>query len=241
MAISNVNLPALLVKSQARQPGSSPRALRPGSRPLFALSPLASAVLAGALLAAAGSSATWAAAPRAQNLPITLDAQSADVDLANNNVVFRKVRISQGDMAIAADQGQGTKQTTRLNFENSLWIFRGSVRITIPEGQLSSDDAQINFVNQLLSRAVVNGKPAEFEQKVVKTGKVARGHADTIDYDAAKGLVLLSKNGWLSDGQYEIRGESLKYNVLAQSIVADSSEQGSQRVHIVITPPPSKP
>ena len=33
----------------------------------------------------------------------------------------------------------------------------------------------------------------------------------------------------------------LKYNVLAQNIVAESSEQGSQRVHIIITPPPSKP
>ena len=74
-----------------------------------------------------------------------------------------------------------------------------------------------------------------------KTGKVAHGHADTIDYDAHKGVVRLSNNAWLSDGQTEIRGESLKYDVLAQSIVAESSEQGSQRVHITITPPPSKP
>jgi lipopolysaccharide transport protein LptA len=180
-----------------------------------------------------------AAKPQAQ--PITLDAQSADVDLANNNVVFRKVRITQGSMSISADQGQGTKQTTRLDFDNSLWIFRGTVKITIPDGQLTSDDAQINFAKQLLSRAVVNGKPAAFEQRVARTGKVAQGHADTIDYDADKGLVHLSKNGWLSDGSTEIRGESLKYNMIAQSIVAEASEQGSQRVHIIITPPPSKP
>ena len=41
--------------------------------------------------------------------------------------------------------------------------------------------------------------------------------------------------------QNEIRGESLKYNVLAQSIVADAADQGSQRVHIIITPPPPRP
>jgi len=57
----------------------------------------------------------------------------------------------------------------------------------------------------------------------------------------AKGVVRLSKNAWLSDGQNEIRGESLKYNVLAQNIVAEGSEQGSQRVHIIITPPNPKP
>jgi lipopolysaccharide transport protein LptA len=67
------------------------------------------------------------------------------------------------------------------------------------------------------------------------------GHADTIDYDADKGIVRLTKNAWLSDGQDEVRGESLKYNVVAQTIVADAAEQGSQRVHIIIAPPPSKP
>ena len=52
------------------------------------------------------------------------------------------------------------------------------------------------------------------------------------------GIVHLTKNAWVSNGEDEIRGESLKYNVLAQSIVAEASEQGSQRVHIIITPPP---
>jgi lipopolysaccharide transport protein LptA len=200
---------------------------------LIALTVLASQGVGGAM--AAPSKATRLAQP------IVFDADSGEVDLANNNVVFRKVRITQGDMSIAADQGHGTQQKTRVDFENNLWIFRGNVKITMDQGQLTSDDAQITFVNQLLSKAVVNGKPAEFEQRVVKTGKTAQGHAETIDYDAGKGIVHLSKNAWLSDGSTEIHGESLRYNMLAQSIVADASEQGSQRVHIVITPPPSKP
>ncbi|MDP9066446.1 MAG: lipopolysaccharide transport periplasmic protein LptA, partial [Pseudomonadota bacterium] len=174
-------------------------------------------------------------------LPILLDAQAADVDLANNNVVFRKVRIAQGAMSISADQGQGTKQTTRLDFDNSLWVFRGNVKISMDEGQLSADDAEINFANQQLAKAVVSGKPASFEERVAKTGKVARGHADAIDYDAGKGVVKLLNNAWLSDGQTEIRGESLEYNVIAQSIVAGGQDQETQRVHILITPPSSKP
>jgi lipopolysaccharide transport protein LptA len=172
---------------------------------------------------------------------IALDAQSSELDLRNNNVVFRKVHIAQGATTVSADVGSATKQATGLNFDNSLWIFRGNVKITMDDGELTSDDAEINFAKKALARAVVNGKPAAFEQRVAKTGKVAHGHADTIDYDAHKGVVRLSNNAWLSDGQTEIRGESLKYDVLAQSILAESSEQGSQRVHITITPPPSKP
>jgi lipopolysaccharide transport protein LptA len=192
-----------------------------------------------ALAVQSGQPAAVAAPPAPQT--ITLDAQSTELDLRSNNVVFRKVRISQGSMSVSADQGQATRQASGLDFDNSLWVFRGNVKITMDQGQLSADDAQINFTKKLLAKAVANGNPAEFEQRVAKTGKIARGHADTIDYDAAKGIVRLLKNAWLSDQQNEIRGESLKYNLLAQSIVAEATEQGSQRVHIILTPPPAKP
>jgi lipopolysaccharide export system protein LptA len=191
-------------------------------------------------LAVQGGQAAAAAAPPAQQT-ITLDAQSSELDLRSNNVVFHKVRISQGTMSVSADQGQATRQASGLDFDNSLWIFRGNVKITMDQGQLTADDAQINFTKKLLAKAVANGSPAEFQQRIAKTGKIARGHAQTIDYDAAKGIVRLLKNAWLSDQQNEIRGESLKYNLLAQSIVAEAAEQGSQRVHIIITPPPAKP
>jgi lipopolysaccharide transport protein LptA len=169
---------------------------------------------------------------------ILLDAQSIEMDFKNNNLLYRKVRISQGNMAVTADQAQ----TTGLDFDDSHWVFRGNVKITMTQGQLTSDEAEITFAKKLLSKAVVNGKPAAFEQRIEKTGKLAQGRAETIDYDVAKSVVHLSKNAWLSDGEREIRGESLKYNVLAQSVIAESSEQGSQRVHIIITPPAkSKP
>jgi lipopolysaccharide export system protein LptA len=196
------------------------------------------ALTAGSLWAAAPG--CWAAAKEAAG-PVTLDAQSFNLDLKNNNVFFRKPRIVQGTNTVTADQGQASREALGGNLDNSLWIFRGDVKSTMDQGQPTADDATVNFVQKLLSKAVANGKPAEFQQRIEKTGKVAHGHADTIDYDAGKGIVRLTKNAWLSDGQNEVRGESLKYNVVAQTIVADAAEQGSQRVHIILTPPPSKP
>jgi lipopolysaccharide export system protein LptA len=197
--------------------------------------------LLGFALSSLQTETASAAAPPPKQETIALDAQSSELDLRNNNVVFRKVRIAQGTMSVSADQGQATRQASGLNFDNSLWVFRGNVKITMDQGQLTADDAEINFAKKLLAKAVANGKPAQFEQRIAKTGKTAQGRADTIDYDATKGIVRLTKNAWLSDGQNEIRGESLKYNVLAQSILAEAAEQGSQRVHIIITPPPAKP
>ena len=164
---------------------------------------------------------------------ISLDAQSSELDYKNNNLIFRKVRIAQGNMSVTADQAQANG----LDFDNSHWVFRGNVKIMVDQGQLSSEGAEITFAKKLLSKAFVSGNPASFEQRLAKSGKLAQGRADEIDYDVAKGVVHFSKNAWLSDGQNEIRGDSLNYNVLAQSIIAEGTEQGSQRVHIIITPP----
>ncbi len=194
---------------------------------------MAASTLKAVALVALALPAAQAVAAHVQQQSISLDAQSSELDYKNNNLLFRKVRIAQGSMAVSADLAQATG----LDFENSRWVFRGNVKITMDQGLLTSDDAEITFAKKLLSKALVNGKPAAFEQRIAKTGKLARGRADTIDYDVAKGVVRLSKNAWLSDGANEIRGESLKYNVLAQNIVAEGSEQGSQRVHIIITPP----
>jgi lipopolysaccharide transport protein LptA len=185
------------------------------------------------LLAALAVPASVIGAAHVQQQTIVLDAAYLEMDLKTNNVVYHKVHISQGNMSVVADQGQGSG----LDFDDSHWVFRGNVKISMDDGQLTSDEADLTFVKKLLSKAVVNGKPASFEQRLVKSGKLAKGHADAIDYDVAKGMVHFSKNAWLSDGQTEIRGESLKYNVVAQNLVAESAEQGSQRVHIIITPP----
>jgi lipopolysaccharide export system protein LptA len=187
-----------------------------------------------ALLAALAGAPAVAAHVEQQT--IVLDAQSFELDYKNNNMIYHKVRIAEGNMSVAADQAQ-TSGSGGLSFDNSRMVFRGSVKIMMQQGQIAADVAEVTFAKKLLAKAVVNGKPASFEQPIAKTGKLARGHADTIDYDVTKGVVHLSGNAWLSDGQTEFHGESLKYNVLAQSITADASEQNSQRVHIIITPP----
>jgi lipopolysaccharide transport protein LptA len=193
--------------------------------------PLVLALLALAAVPISASAATTGA--HLQQGAITVDAQWSELDYKNNNLVFHKVRIAQGNMSVAADQAQGTG----LDFDNAHWVFRGAVKIALDQGQLTSDEAQVTFAKKLLVSALANGKPAAFEQRIAKTGKLARGHADAIDYDVKQGVVRLTKNAWLSDGDKEISGESLKYNVVSQSIVAEGAEQGSQRVHIIITPP----
>jgi lipopolysaccharide transport protein LptA len=201
--------------------------------------PLRAALLAVALAAAVAGRA--AASGAAQQLPITVDADSTAIDYAKNEVLLRKVKISQGGMSIAADSAQATGQSTSLNFDDSNWVFRGNVKIITEQGLLDSDQADATFAKGVLAKAVIVGKPAVFEQRNPKNGKPVRGHAERIVYDVVKGTITLTKDAWLNNGADEIRGEQIAYNMLEKKVFANPSEQNSTRVHITITQPPPKP
>jgi lipopolysaccharide transport protein LptA len=193
-----------------------------------------------------GLALTWAshavAAPiKASQEPIDVTAQYEEIDGKNKSIFLRKVRIAQGNMTLTADQGQVNGTGVENAFDNSVWVFKGAVKVTMDQGVLISDEARVTFSNKVLSNAVVTGKPASFQQKIAKTDKIAHGHADSIEYDVTKGIIRLTKDAFLDNGQFEVHGESLKYDVAKQVSSAEASEQGSQRVHIIITPPPKSP
>jgi lipopolysaccharide transport protein LptA len=177
-------------------------------------------------------SAAQSAAPSSQ-LPITVDAASSDVDYKTHTYTFEKVVISQGALRVQADHARGTG----LDFANSHWTFDGHVRIDAePRGNLRSDQAVVEFRDNRIVRATVTGKPAEFEQPRADSQQLARGHADEIVYDVNDGTVRLSNDAWLSDGQNEISGPLLVYNIRAQRVQAGASAGTDERVHITIAP-----
>jgi lipopolysaccharide transport protein LptA len=173
-------------------------------------------------------------------LPIDIQADHQEVDGKNKTVLLRKLRIAQGNLVLTADLGQVNGTGVEKAFDNSVWVFRGSVKFIMADGTMNSDEARVTFLNKVMSRAVVTGRPATFQQKMAKTGRLAHGHADNIDYDVSNGIVRLTKDAFLDDGQSEVHSESLKYDIAKQVSSAEASEQGSQRVHIIIQPPPPK-
>jgi lipopolysaccharide transport protein LptA len=173
-----------------------------------------------------------AAGPRRSDLPISLQAASSDFDYRNNTLRFRQVQVTQGTVSVEADEANATG----LNFENSNWTFRGNVRIEVEGGSLSSDEAQVTFVNNQIERAVIKGSPASFQHQLKDAKEVARGNAATIQYDFASGTVRLTEDAYLTDGRNDIRGQTLVYSINEQRVLADAGEQGDQRVRITIKP-----
>src|ERR1700722_804063 len=134
--------------------------------------------------------------------PIDVPAQYQEIDGKNKTIFLRKVRIAQGNMSLIADQGQVNGTGVENAFDNSVWVFKGAVKVSMDQGVLNSDDARVTFSNKLLTYAVVTGKPATFQQKIPKTGKDAHGHAETIEYDVVNGIIRLTHDAFLDNRQY---------------------------------------
>jgi lipopolysaccharide transport protein LptA len=194
----------------------------------------------GALLAAllvAPLAAVGALPAFDRDADIHLESQSSDVDFKNNTLAFHGVRITQAGLAIEADEAT----SNGLDFNNSEWHFAGHVRITTPDGLLTSDGAVIAFLANAISTARIGGQPAAFEQR--REGRVARGHALHIDYDFGAGTVRMTDEATLSDGEHEISGHSLTYDMREQRVRASAQDQDNRGVKITIIPkkPDAKP
>lgn len=192
-------------------------------RPAYRLAVVALALLAGA--------------PAVAQLPaggsIELEADSSEIDRKNNRLIFHNVRIQQGEFAIRAALAQGTN----LEFKEAEWLFRGDVQITSANATLSAEQAVLTFVDHRVRRADLEGVPVVFEQTRPGAAEPTRGRAARILYDFDSKVLTLTGDARLSEGQNEISGEHITYEIGAQRVVADADENG-ERVRITIVPPP---
>jgi lipopolysaccharide transport protein LptA len=165
--------------------------------------------------------------------PINLEAASSDFDYRNNSLLFKRVRITQGQLEVSAQQASASG----LDFNNSEWRLQGDVKITVPGGMLQSTEARVTFRDNAIVSASIKGKPAAFEQQLKEKGQVARGRAGSIDYDVKGSTVRLTGDAWLSDGRNEITGNTLVYDIARARVQANPNEKDPGGVRITINPP----
>lgn len=169
--------------------------------------------------------------------PIDLQAASSDFDYKNNSLLFKRVKITQGELEVTALQASATG----LEFDNSEWRLQGDVLIVVPGGKLESSEARVTFRNNAIVSASIKGAPAMFEQRLKEKDQFARGRAGAIDYDVKASTVRLTGAAWLSDGQNEIRGNTLIYDIGRERVQANPNEKDPGGVHITIKPRPRPP
>lgn len=165
-------------------------------------------------------------------LPMSLDADKTSYDGKNSMLMFTGLRLSQGHIAIEADEGRATK----MDFEDSSWLFSGNVIIDIENGHIECDSAELQFDEYQLKLATVTGSPATFELKRTGTGNSTYAEAGKLSYDIESGVIEFSENATITEGGNQISSSFLVYNIAEQRINAESTGSEDGRVRIIYTP-----
>jgi lipopolysaccharide transport protein LptA len=165
-------------------------------------------------------------------LPMQLDADFTDLDVKSSMLVFRGLRLSQGTLGIAAEEGRATK----MDFEDSVWHFSGNVTIDVNNGHIESDSADMVFSGYQLQEATIVGSPATFRMERPGSDQVTYAEAGRLKYDFTEGIVEFSENATITEGGNQIASNYLVYNIREQRINASSGGQGDPKVRITYTP-----
>jgi lipopolysaccharide export system protein LptA len=160
--------------------------------------------------------------------PIDLDADSSEFDRRNDRLSFTGLSIRQGDLGITADSAEAT----RLDFEDSVWTFRGNVVIQSATTRTWSDTAEVRFLAHRLDSARLSGRPARFEQQKADQSGLTQGRAAIMEYELASNLIRLVDDAWVSDGTNEVSGPRIAYDLRREFIIADGDDSGQVRMKI---------
>jgi lipopolysaccharide transport protein LptA len=221
------------------------------------LAALALLALPCAPTAAAVASAPAATAATAAGRAATRTCESVNLDFkgkANferSHQVVRDVTmtLTEADCRVSLTVKADVAEAGGRNFSNNdTWSVSGHVVMTMPEGELQADRAQVVLVGGVMTRATVNGSPATFAQAAPPGDAAAgsaRGQAAVINYDGASGdLELLgdaSGNARLQDDVRALNHQRIVYNLRQRSMVAGSNDPNSRGTITIKRPPKATP
>jgi lipopolysaccharide transport protein LptA len=164
-----------------------------------------------------------------------------------NHLVVHGVTITltEADCTISLTVTADVAEAGGKGFNNDdTWSVSGQVVMTMPEGELRADSAQVVLKAGIMRKATVRGSPATFVQATPvgeNAANSARGQAAVIGYDAASGdLELLgdiSGKARLQDDSRQLNHQRIVYNLRQHTMQAGSNDP-SQRGTITIKRPP---
>jgi lipopolysaccharide export system protein LptA len=168
-------------------------------------------------------------------LPIDLDAAFSEFDRRNNRLIFRALNITQGTLAIKADEATADP----ADFANSVWVFTGNVRIRNADTRATGDRAELTFRDNQLRKALLTGQPARFSQAGAEGKPPTEGHGQLLEYDVDAATIELRNDAFLSDSRNEISGNRIAYDLRREVVTAGATDGGQVRMRI--TPQREKP
>ncbi|MFK8017599.1 MAG: LptA/OstA family protein [Gammaproteobacteria bacterium] len=167
-----------------------------------------------ALAAVLASPVAHAQSSADERLTIKLDAESTQANGVDGSISFRGISITQGDTFIKAD----VAQSSGLDFLNSTWTFTGNVEFGARGTNVSARQAVVDFREQVLISATLEGSPVNFRQNAAANVRLTSNSARLEFTDAALNKAYFTG----TPVEYEQSAEELMTNARADSVFFDA-------------------
>ena len=137
--------------------------------------------------------------------------------------------------ALPSDRAQAihieSNRATR-NDKTGITIYTGAVKIRQGTLNISADKVTVYTQGSIVSKIVCVGKPATYQQQAKSEDDVMTARANTIEYQLAKEIMLLTGDASVKQSGTEIKGPVINYDLKHEKMQAG----GDGRVQMVIPP-----
>ena len=142
-----------------------------------------------------------------------------DSDLnEQQNLYFEDVSLKKNDLNINSDGAS----ITDLNNETTVFTFLGNVEIISEIVTIKCDKAVLEFKDNELKNAKFTGELSSFQQFDNERELIASGAAEVFIYDHITNILKMETNARVNNGNNEVSGNLITYNLVKRNIIADS-------------------
>lgn len=134
----------------------------------------------------------------------------------------------QQPLDVKADSTDGTLGDGVTTLRGHVEIRQGSLLIRANVAEVDKADGKVRQVTLL-------GDTAYLEQEIEEQGLV-KAWAERIEYQVANGLVVFSGGAEVQHPQYEVSGDTLRYDLAAQHFQGAGGDSGDGRIRIRLDP-----
>lgn len=138
------------------------------------------------------------------------------------------VQAAEAPVNIEADNWQADQKA-------GVTVYRGHVVITRGNVVIKADEVRLRTADGALQYATIIGKPATFRQTPTNA-PILDGRATRIEYDAKTQIAILTGDAVLTQGGDRLHAASIKVDLDAETVLAQSDKSTPERVHVTLTP-----
>jgi len=141
--------------------------------------------------------------------------------------------------ALSSDRNKPIKiQADNVTINEKTGISRYAGKVSFTQGSLILKGSEI-IIHQPdgdVSKIIVTGKPATFQQQQDNKKELVTAQAGKMKYVTKDEKVYLSQNASVTQGDNLLKGNEIEYNTRTSTVTAQKSKNNTNRVHVVIDP-----